>query len=56
MGTEDEIIGWLNGHESERTPGDSEGKGKPGMLQPTESQRVGHNLAIEQQQQLITKV
>ena len=28
--TEDEIVGWhhrLNGHESERTPGDSEGQG-----------------------------
>ena len=33
--TEDEMVGWLhwlNGHEFEQTPGDSEG-GKPGLLQ-----------------------
>ena len=46
----------LNGHEFEKTPGDSEGQGKPGMPQSMGSQRVGHNLATEQQQQLITKV
>ena len=31
--TEDEIVEWhhqLNGHESEQTPGDSEGQGSPG--------------------------
>ena len=39
---EDERAGWhhrVNGHESEQTLGDSEGQGKPGMLQSTGSQR-----------------
>ena len=52
--TEDEMVGWhrqLNGHESEQTQGDSEGTWKPGMLQFMGSQRVGLNLATEQQQQ-----
>ena len=43
--TEDEMVGWhhgLNGHESEQTPGDSEGQGKPGVLQSMGLQRVGH--------------
>ena len=34
--TKDELVGWhhrLNGHEFEQTLGDSEGQGKPGMLQ-----------------------
>ena len=38
--TEDEMVGWhqrLNGHESEQTPGDSEGQ-KPGVLPSTGSQ------------------
>ena len=46
--TEDEMVGWdqrLNRHEFEQTLGDS--KGKPGMLQSMESERVGHNLATE---------
>ena len=51
--TEDEMVGWhypVNGHEFEkrrwwRT-------GKPGMLQSMGSQRVGHDWATEQQQQL----
>ena len=50
--TEDEMVGWhhwLNGHEFEQTPGDSEA-GKPGMLKFMGLQRVGHNLATEQQQ------
>ena len=38
---------WLNGHEFEQTLGDNEGK--PGVLQFMWSQRVGHNLATEQQ-------
>ena len=25
--TEDKLVGWLNGHEFEQTPGDSEGQG-----------------------------
>ena len=39
--TEDEMLGWhhqLNGHEFEQTPGDGEGQGKPGVLQPMGSQ------------------
>ena len=50
--TEDEMVGWHhwpNGHESEQTQGDSEGQGKPGMLQFMGSQRIGHNLKTEQQ-------
>ena len=49
---EDERAGWhhrVNGHESEQTLGDSEGQGKPGVLQFMGSQRVRHNLASEQQ-------
>ena len=45
------MVGWhhrLNGHEFEQTPGDSEGR-KPGVLLFMGSQRVGHNLATEQQ-------
>ena len=33
---EDKIVGWhhrLSGHEFERTPGDSKGQHKPGVLQ-----------------------
>ena len=44
--TEDEMVGWhhrLNGHEFERALGD--GEGQPGVLQSTGSQRVGHDLA-----------
>ena len=33
----------------EQTPGDSEGLRKPGVLQLMGSQRVGHDLATEQQ-------
>ena len=46
MVTEDEVIGWhhrLNGHEFEQTLGDSEGQGKPGVLQFMGWQRVGHD-------------
>ena len=31
------------GHEYEQTLGDSEGTGKPGMLQSTGLQRLGHD-------------
>ena len=51
--TEDEMVGWhhqLNGHEFGQTPGESEGQGKPGVLQPIGSPRVGHDLVTEQQQ------
>ena len=50
--TEDEVVGryhQLNGHEFEQTLGDSEGQGRLGVLL-SESQRVGHDLVIEQQQ------
>ena len=52
--TEDEMDGWhhqLNGHEFEQTPGDGEGQGSLACCSPW-SQRVGHNLANEQQQGL----
>ena len=44
--TEDEMVGWhhqLDGHESEQAPGVGDGTGKPGVLQSTGLQRVGHN-------------
>ena len=50
--TEDEMVGWhhqLNGQEFERALGDGEGTGKPGMLSSMGSQRVGRDLATEQQ-------
>ena len=53
-GRQDEMIGWhhrLNGHEFEQTLGDGEGQGSFGVLQSMGSQRVGHDLATEQQQQ-----
>ena len=43
---EDEMAGWyrrLDGHESEKTPGVGDGKGRPGVLQFMGSQRVRHN-------------
>ena len=45
------MVGWhhrLDGHDSERTPGDREGHGSL-VLQSMGSQRVGRNLATEQQ-------
>ena len=50
--TENKMFGYhhrLNRHESEQTPGDSEGQGSL-ALQSMGSQRVGHNLATKQQQ------
>ena len=50
--TENKMVGWhhwLNGHELERTQGDSERQS--GVLQSMGSQRVGHDLATQQQQQ-----
>ena len=53
--TGDEMVGWHhwpNGHEFEQTLRDSEGQGKkPGVLQSMGSQRVGHDLESEQQQE-----
>ena len=40
------MVGWhhrLDGHESEQAPGVGDGTGKPGVLQPMGSQRVGHD-------------
>ena len=50
--TEDEMVGWhhrLNEHESEQTPGKSEGR-EPGILQSMGSQRVRQDLVTKQQQ------
>ena len=49
--TEDEMAGWyhwLNGHEFEQTPGDSEGQGNPVCCSP-QGRRVRRDLATEQQ-------
>ena len=48
--TEDEIAGWhhwLDGHESERTPGVGWWTGRPAVLRFMGSQRVGHDWATE---------
>ena len=42
---------WPNGHEFEQTPEDSEGQGSLACCSPWGSQRVGHDLVTEQQQQ-----
>ena len=50
---ENEMVGWhhwLNGHELEQTPGDSEGQGSLVCCSPW-GHRVGHDLVTEQQQQ-----
>ena len=50
--TEGEMVGWphwLNGHEFELAPGDSEGQGSL-ALQSMELQEVRHDWATEQQQ------
>ena len=39
---------WLNGYESQQTLGDSEGQGKPGVLQSIGWQRVRHSWVTEQ--------
>ena len=41
---------WLNGHEFEQTPGDSEGQGSLECCSPWGSQRVRHVWVTEQQQ------
>ena len=54
--TENERGGWhhqLSEHEFEQTVGDSEGTGKPSMLQSVGWQRVGHRLWTKQQQQIV---
>ena len=50
--TEPEMVGWhhqLNGHEFKQATGVGEEQGKPGILHPMGSQRVGHEWANEQQ-------
>ena len=37
----------LSGHEFEQTLGDSEGQGRPDVLQLMRSRRVGHDLVTE---------
>ena len=57
--TEDETAGChhqVNGHESEQILGDSEGQGSLACCSPWGSQRVGHELASEQQQQRIKNI
>ena len=54
---EDEMVGWhhrLSGHKSKQTSGDSEGQGKLTCCHPWGSQRAGHDLAIEQQNNSVT--
>ena len=48
----DGIIDLMNMN-SEQTPGDSEGQGSLSCYRSMGSQRLGHNLATEQQQQNI---
>ena len=49
-----EWLHWLNGHEFEQTPGDSEGQGSLACCSPW-SHRVGHDLMTEQQPSTETK-
>ena len=51
--TEDEMVGWHhqhNGHEYEQTLGDGEGQENLACCSPWSHNRVGYDLAIEQQQ------
>ena len=43
----------LNEHEFEQTSGDSEGQGRPGILQSIGQQRIGHKLVTDQQHSFI---
>ena len=55
--TEDVMVGWyhwLNGHEFEQTPRDSEGQGRPSCCS-SQGWRVRHVLVTEQQQQCTRK-
>ena len=48
------MVGWHYGlNEFEQIQGDSEGQGKPGMLQFVRSQRIRHDLATEQQTNVV---
>ena len=51
--TEDEMVGWyqrLNGHEFEQALGAGDGQGSLVCCSPWGWQRIGHDLATEQQQ------
>ena len=51
--TEDEMVGWhhrLNGHEFEKTSGNSEGQGSLVCCSPWGSKRVIRDLETDQQQ------
>ena len=51
--TEDEMVGWhhrLNGHGFGWTHGVGDGQGRPGVLWFMGSQRIGRNLATEEQE------
>ena len=53
-GQQDEMVGWhhlLDGHEFEQAPGVGDGQGSLVCCSPWGSQRVGHALITEQQQQ-----
>ena len=56
--TEYEMVRWhhqLKGHESEQTPGGSEGQGSLAVLQSMGSKRVRHNLATDPHAQPLMK-
>ena len=53
--TKDEMVGWhhwLNGHEFEQTPGDSEGQGSLACCSPWALKESDHDWVTEQQQQI----
>ena len=48
------MVGWHHRlNEFEQIQGDSEGQGKPGMLQFTGWQRIRHDLAEQQQRNVV---
>ena len=54
---EDEMVGWyhyLNGHEFECTPGVGDGQGSLVCCSPWGTELVGHDLATEQQQAILS--
>ena len=53
--TKDEMVGWhhwLNGHEFEQTPGDSEGQGSLACCSPWALKESDHDWVTEQHQQI----